>query len=122
MSAAFPTPRQFPDPQRARDLERIGEAITELAAHIHAATFQLLKLIRIFDEERGWGSFGVNSCAHWPNWKCGMNEGAAREKVRVTHVLPGLPLISASFREGRISYSKVRAMKSPHISPRRTGN
>jgi hypothetical protein len=36
--------------------------------------------------------------------------GAAREKVRVAHALRGLPQISAVFREGRISYSKVRAM------------
>ena len=39
-----------------------------------------------------------------------MNVGAAREKVRVPHALPELPLITAAFREGRVSYSKVRAM------------
>ena len=39
-----------------------------------------------------------------------MNTGAAREKVRVAHALAELPLITAAFREGRISYSKVRAM------------
>ena len=110
MTHPIPTSRHYPDPQHAQDLERLGDEITELAAHIHAATFQLLELIHIFDEEQGWGGFGVNSCAHWLNWKCGMNEGAAREKVRVAHALPGLPLISAAFRAGRVSYSKVRAM------------
>ena len=39
-----------------------------------------------------------------------MNIGAAREKVRVSHALSELPLITAAFREGRVSYSKVRAM------------
>jgi|GEM_PF-1003153 len=29
----------------------------------------------------------MNSCAHWLNWKCGINLGAAREKVRVAHAL-----------------------------------
>jgi hypothetical protein len=106
----IPTSRHFPDPQHFRDLERLGDDITELAAHIHAATFQLLELIREFDEQKGWNLGGVNSCAHWLNWKCGMNEGAAREKVRVAHALPGLPLITAAFREGKVSYSKVRAM------------
>ena len=106
----LPTSRHFPDPQHFEDLERLGEEITELAAHIHAATYQLLELIRVFDEEKGWGGFGVNSCAHWLGWKCGMNANTAREKVRVAHALPELPLISAAFREGRISYSKVRAM------------
>jgi hypothetical protein len=106
----IPSSRHFPDPQHFRDLERLGEEITELAAHIHAATFQLLELIREFDEQEGWSGEGVNSCAHWLNWKCGMNQGAAREKVRVAHALPELPQITAAFREGRVSYSKVRAM------------
>jgi 5-methylcytosine-specific restriction endonuclease McrA len=106
----IPTSRHYPDPGHFRDLERLGDEISELAAHIHAATFQLLELIRVFDEEEGWGGFGVNSCAHWLNWKCGMNQGAAREKVRVAHALAKLPVISAAFRKGRVSYSKVRAM------------
>ena len=106
----LPTSRHFPDPQHFADLERLGHEITELAAHIHAATFQLLELIRIFDEEQGWAGEGVNSCAHWLSWQCGMNQGTAREKVRVAHALAELPKISASFREGRVSYSKVRAM------------
>jgi hypothetical protein len=111
MPHCIPSARQYPDLQHQQDLERLGNEITELAAHIHAATFQLLELVRLFDEEQGWGSDGVNSCAHWLNWKCGMNIGAAREKVRVSHALPDLPQISAAFREGRISYSKVRAMR-----------
>ena len=106
----LPSPRHYPDLDHAHDLERLGEEITELAAHIHAATCQLLEMIRIFDEEQGWGGFGVNSCALWLNWKCGMNTGAAREKVRVAHALAELPLITSAFREGRVSYSKVRAM------------
>jgi hypothetical protein len=81
-----------------------------LAAHIHAATFLLLEKIREFDQLQGWNLDGVNSCAHWLQWQCGMNIGAARQRVRVAHALPDLPKISASFREGRISYSKVRAM------------
>ena len=42
--------------------------------------------------------------------KCGIGLGAAREKVRVAHALEGLPKISDEFRQGRISFSKVRAM------------
>ena len=62
----LPTSRHFPDPQHFADLERLGHEITELAAHIHAATFQLLELIRIFDEEQGWAGEGVNSSATAP--------------------------------------------------------
>src|SRR4030095_6078625 len=35
---------------------------------------------------------------------------AAREKVRVAPALTDLPLISAAYRDGRLSYSKVRAI------------
>ncbi len=84
--------------------------ITELSAHIHAATYRLLELIREYDDARGWSGPGLNSCAHWLNWKCGINIGAAREKVRVAHALGALPKISEKFRRGEVSYSKVRAM------------
>ncbi|CAA0126184.1 Uncharacterised protein [Halioglobus japonicus] len=93
-----------------RDLSSLEDEITELAAHINAATFRLLTLIREYDERQGWGGGGLKSCAHWLNWKCGINLGAAREKVRVAHALKDLPQISAALRNGRISFSKVRAM------------
>lgn len=95
---------------RIRIAASLGEEITELAAHIHAATFLLLQKIREFDELEGWHLPGLASCAHWLQWQCGTNLGAAREKVRVARALPELPKISKSFSEGRISYSKVRAM------------
>ncbi|HEY7776008.1 MAG TPA: DUF222 domain-containing protein, partial [Kineobactrum sp.] len=91
-------------------LQTLEDQITELAAHISAATWRLLALIREYDLRSGWNGGGTKSCAHWLNWKCGINVGAAREKVRVAHALPELPRISTAFREGRLSYSKVRAM------------
>ena len=93
-----------------RNLGELENEITELAAHIHAATYRLLELIREFDRREGWGGPGMKSCAHWLNWKCGIGLGAAREKVRVAHALEDLPKISDEFRQGRISFSKVRAM------------
>ncbi len=95
---------------RQQHIAQLEDRITELSAHIHAATFRLLELIREYDECKGWAGPGLLSCAHWLNWKCGIAPGAAREKVRVAHALKNLPQISAVFREGRISYSKVRAM------------
>ena len=100
----------LPNPEHHLSLARLGEEITELAAHIHAATFLLLEKIREFDELEGWNLGGLASCAHWLQWQCGTNIGTAREKVRVARALPELPKISGAFREGRISYSKVRAM------------
>ena len=97
-------------PARPCDLANLENEITELAAHLNAATYRLLTLIGEFDERGGWHGAGLKSCAHWLNWKCGIDLGAAREKVRVAHALKELPQISAALRNGQISYSKVRAM------------
>ena len=94
--------------RRRDEAERLGEDIAELAARIQAATFELLVMIRAFDERQGWSGF--KSCAHWLNWRTGLALGAAREKVRVARALGDLPLLSDAMRRGRISYSKVRAL------------
>jgi hypothetical protein len=90
--------------------ERLGAEISELCAHIYAATYRLLVLIREFDEKGYWELPGLYSCAHWLNFQCGIGMNAAREKVRVAHALAELPRISAAFARGTLSYSKVRAM------------
>lgn len=97
-------------PLQPQDLTRLGEQITELAAHLDAGEYRFLVLVGAFDRAQGWAQPGVLSCAHWLNWRCGVGLGAAREKVRVARALPELPQISRAFRAGRVSYSKVRAM------------
>ncbi|HEY8265641.1 MAG TPA: DUF222 domain-containing protein [Steroidobacteraceae bacterium] len=84
--------------------------ITTLAGHLNAANARFLALIAELDRRRGWAEWGVKSCAHWLNWKCGIDLGAAREKVRVAHALERLPRVAATMAEGRISYAKARAM------------
>ena len=91
------------------DLEQLGERIAELTAQITAATFQLLTLIRDFDRREGWNC-GFRTCAHWLSWRTGLALGPAREKVRVARSLGELPHLSEAMRQGRISYSKVRAL------------
>jgi uncharacterized protein DUF222/HNH endonuclease len=88
----------------------LGAEISKLSAYIYAATYRLLLLIREFDEKNYWHHPGLCSCAHWLNFQCGIGMNAAREKVRVAHALKDLPLISAGFEKGELSYSKVRAM------------
>jgi len=46
------------------ELDRLGDEIAELAAHLGAATARLLDLIREFDARNGWNN-GFRSCAHW---------------------------------------------------------
>ncbi len=84
--------------------------ITELAGHLNAATYRWLRLIAEFDRREGWCDGALPSCAHWLNFKCGLNLGAAREKVRVAHALAGVPKIAAAMARGALSYSKVRAL------------
>ena len=65
----------------AAEADRLGEQIAELSAHLEAETAQLLDLIREFDARRGW-NHGFRSCAHWLNWRVGMQPlAAARETL-----------------------------------------
>jgi hypothetical protein len=84
--------------------------ITELAGHLNAANYRWLMLIAEFDTRNGWSDWGTQSCAHWLNWKCGLDIGAAREKVRTAHALEKLPKISEAMAKGELSYSKVREL------------
>src|SRR2546425_5765109 len=59
------------------DLDRLGDEIAELSAHLDAATAQLLDLIREFDARGGWNT-GFLSCAAWLTWRVGLDPGAAR--------------------------------------------
>jgi hypothetical protein len=74
-------PRVVPTHPKIVELERLGDEIAELAAHLDAATARLLDLIREFDARGGWGN-GFRSCAHWLAWRVGLELGAAREHVR----------------------------------------
>ena len=93
----------------ANPKERLGEEIATLAARIDAATYELLVLIRKFDEQEGWNN-GFLSCAHWLTWRIGLAPSAARERVRVARALGELPLMSEAMKHGQLSYSKVRAL------------
>lgn len=91
-------------------IDQLDEAIVGLSARINANTYELLVLIREFDERAGWLKWGLESCAQWLHWRCDVSRQAAREKVRVAHALKDLPVIAVAFSEGRLSYSKVRAL------------
>src|SRR5262249_14600356 len=99
----------IPPHPRVAELERLGDQIAELSAHLEAATARLLDLIREFDARQGWNT-GFRSCAAWLSWRVGLDLGAAREKVRVARALGTLPLIAGALARGEISYAKVRAI------------
>ncbi len=91
------------------ELDRLGDAIAELSAHLEAATARLLDLIREFDARGGWNT-GFRSCAAWLSWRVGLDLGAARERVRVARALGTLPELAQALARGELSYAKVRAL------------
>ena len=91
------------------DLDRLGNEIAELSAHLEAATARLLERIREFDAREGWNT-GFRSCAAWLSYRVGLDIGAARERVRVARALGTLPLLAEALAHGQISYAKVRAV------------
>src|SRR5216117_172338 len=103
------SPGVFDTPDNVKELDRLGDEIAELSAHLEAATARLLDLIRQFDARGGWGN-GFRSCAHWLSWRVGLDLGAAREKVRVARALGTLPRLARALARGELSYAKVRAL------------
>jgi Domain of unknown function (DUF222) len=100
----------IPTHPRLVELERLGDEIAELSAHLDAASARLLELIREFDARDGWNDGACRSCAHWLAWRTGTDLNAARERVRVARALGSLPRISAALARGEISYAKARAL------------
>ena len=82
---------------RYRRCDELGDSISELHAHITAATSRFLALLAEFDENGYYETAGFPSTAHWLNWRCGIGGNAAREKVRVARALTYLPKIGAAF-------------------------
>jgi len=105
--AVIPTKRGLPD---LLPIDELDHAIVTLSARINAETYELLVLIREFDERAGWLKWGLGNCAEWLHYRCDFSMNAAREKIRVAHALKTLPDVAAAFSSGTLSYSKVRAM------------
>jgi len=98
-----------PTDAQTEELNRLGDEIAELSAHLDAATARLLDLIREFDARGGWSN-GFRSCAAWLSWRVGFASGAAREHVRVARALGTLPRLSQALARGELSYAKVREL------------
>ncbi len=94
--------------------EKLEVEILKLAGQMNAVQYRFVKLLGEYDDTGGWQGDGIKSFAHWLNWKMDgprrMGMVMGREKVRVARALPDLPLIDKAFSEGKISYTKVRAM------------
>ena len=97
-------------PTDLTSIEALDTRILNLCTRINAATYELLVMIREFDERGGCIKSGLDCTAKWLAWRCDLQMATAREKVRVAQALKHLPMISAAFATGELSYSKVRSL------------
>jgi hypothetical protein len=77
---------------------------------IDRAEADWLERLAEFDRDRLWALDGQFSCVTWLVWRTNMGRSTAFDKLRVAHELARRPVLAEAFREGRISYSAVRAI------------
>jgi hypothetical protein len=90
--------------------DQLTDRVVGYASQIAALTAQFLDLLVEFDNRGVWNGDGIRSCAHWLSWRTGLSLRAAQDHLRTAHALSELPQLHAAFGDGRLSYSKVRAL------------
>ena len=92
------------------DPAELRSAVTDMAARINHADWRFIKLVAAMDRRRGWNERGYCNLGNWLDHRCGLGPCAARERIRIGRALARLPRVDAAFRDGHLSYSKVRAI------------
>ena len=109
MSAVMSRPMADYTSTDLRSIDELDAAIGRLVRQMNCECYRMLVLVREFDDRFAWKKWSFKTCAGLA-WRSEISLSAAREKVRTAHALRSLPAISAAFAEGRLSYSKVRAL------------
>ena len=91
-------------------VERLEMQLKGQAAHVAAAMCRWLLLVAEYDRRGAYERWEQRSCAEWLAFHCGVASATAREYVRVARRLVELPVVTARFAAGELSYSKVRAL------------
>ncbi len=98
-------------------IQGVGTTVDELRRHIIGGAADLAAFqarwfgwVGEFDELEGWAVDGIATLAAWLGHYCGLDGRTARQHSQVARSLRTLPLVAAAFGEGRLSYSKVRAV------------
>lgn len=109
-SATSPLPQQQTTLSRT-EAEELGQQLQSLAANQAQLEHDFCQLVERFDSGDALAHFhGIKSTAHFLAWACSMGAGTAREHVRVARALQQMPRVDELFRQGRLSYSKVREL------------
>lgn len=88
--------------------DEIEALLVSWSAREAAVRAELLAVLAVFVERRGWERWECLSPQQWLSWKCGLGRVAASEHVRVAMALTRLPAVAAALRSGRLTWSKVR--------------
>ena len=88
----------------------LGEKVVEAGLRCGRWQYRLVHLAADFDDSGGWALDGSVTCAHWIAGRLDVEVCTAREWVRTGHKLRELPQIDGAFGDGRLSFSKVRAL------------
>ena len=92
------------------ELEDLRAEVRAAGAGWSQCQYRLVSLARRLDSSGQWVAEETRTCAHWIAQALDIEVCTAREWVRIGHMLTALDLIDAAFAEGRLSYSKVRAL------------
>jgi hypothetical protein len=85
-------------------------AVVAAGSRWSAGQRQLLRLVPKLDASDEWVLDGAASCAHWVASALHIEVCTVREWLRIGRALVGLPTIDGAFEDGRLSYSKLRAL------------
>src|SRR5262245_18881350 len=110
MSAVMSRPSNDSTSTELRSMDELDAAIGRLVRHMNTECYRMLMLVREFDDRFAWKKWSFKNCSEWLAWRSEISLSAAREKLRTAHALRSLPAISAAFADGRLSYSKARAL------------
>ena len=84
--------------------------VVAAGARWSAGQRQLVQLLAELDDSGEWRLDGSPTCAHWVAAALDIEVSTVREWLRIGRKLVSLRVVNAAFDEGRLSYSKLRAL------------
>jgi hypothetical protein len=88
----------------------LRSAVIDAAHRVSSDMASLLALLVEFDRSGEWAFDGAAGCAHWVAGAADVELCTVREWLRIGHALAAVDEIGRRFADGRLSYSKVRAL------------
>ena len=99
-----------PAPAPTESLAELSARLRRLSREADLTRAELVGALVRFDELEGWRAAGARSCAAWAVTELGHCRSLACLLLQVGRALRSLPIIAGLFRDGELSFSKVRAL------------